>query len=543
MSTKILTSFFLVWLLFLPMCKKQPPEPPDKPKYKQQIFLSVVDTSVTELTLKVAIAESVEQRAFIVKRDTQTILSALCSALDTTFTDTALLPNRAYTYKAYRLKNNRAIDSSQTLTITTRTYSPFVLSVLDTGINDATLKIAINDNSTNRQYQLTRNGQLVTAGYVNGNDTTLTDKQLAPLTTYTYTAYRSANGQAVDTSNTLQLTTHDDTTRNFTLWRMDTLGDGNASYLGDVAVINENNIWVVGHIQVLDTNGDYQLHNLARWDGTQWSITKVYYTYQGQLDISELHSVFAFNANDIWVGSTQPMHWNGTVWEQFDIPASIFYGYINKIWGTSSNNVYIVGTNGAIAHFDGVGWSAMQSGTTLALTDILGVSSTEIYVCGINQNYSLGIILKGNGESWQTLIQGGIIDTSQIFHTGLYGELSGLWRDNNSTMYAVGNLMYQYKNKKWDYVRSLPGNTVYGNPNYRYGGFLNSVRGNASNDILIAGEINTLQHFNGVKWSEVGIPYYPLQYGLHWYRCVMQGNFALVIGSKGSRGMVMQLRR
>ncbi len=47
--------------------------PPENlpPKYVQQIHLTAEDTSVTEITLNVAIAESVEQRVYSVYRDTQ----------------------------------------------------------------------------------------------------------------------------------------------------------------------------------------------------------------------------------------------------------------------------------------------------------------------------------------------------------------------------------------------------------------------------------------------------------------------------------------
>jgi hypothetical protein len=545
----MLTKFFISLvtfsaLLILFTCRKAPPEPPDKPKYKQQIFLSVVDTSVTSVTLKVAIAESVEQRAFIVKRDTLTIFSALCSALDTTVTDTALLPNHNYTYKAYRLKNNIAIDSSDVVFAQTFPPLPISISVIEHGIVDVTLQIFIPDDEPARQYQLKRNGQTVLSGYVKKSDTIVVDNTVAPTTTYGYQAYRLRNGETVGMSNIAQVTTND-TTRNFTYWQIDTLGVSKknlgvskTSFVHDVAIINENDMWAVGDFSVGDS-----LYNAVHWDGLTWTLKTIYYIYQGQRYFSPLRAVYGFSANDVWVGSTQPMHWNGTVWEQFDITSSIFNGYIFKIWGTSSNNVYIVGTNGAIAHFDGVGWSAMQSGTTLALTDVFGVSSTELYVSGDQPSQGLGIILKSNGITWQTIVESAFIDSSVLFKPKLYGETVGVWRDEQGTLYTVGNLMYQYKNGRWDYVHSFPGNRLNGNPNYRYHGFLTAIRGNTANDIVVAGEFNTLRHFNGAKWSEVGLPYNPLQSSPNWYSCDIKGNSALVGGTGSGRGLVMRLWR
>jgi|GEM_PF-5950086 hypothetical protein len=105
------------------------------------------------------------------------------------------------------------------------------------------------------------------------------------------------------------------------------------------------------------------------------------------------------------------------------------------------------------------------------------------------------------------------------------------------------DFQHQYKNGRWDYVHSFPGNRLNGNPNYRYHGFLTAIRGNTANDIVVAGEFNTLRHFNGAKWSEVGLPYNPLQSSPNWYSCDIKGNSALVGGTGSGRGLVMRLWR
>ena len=54
--------------------------------------------------------------------------------------------------------------------------------------------------------------------------------------------------------------TMDTTSYNF-IWKIDTLGNY-GSYLKDVAVIDENNIWVVGNIRVPDPDSSS--------NGTSW---------------------------------------------------------------------------------------------------------------------------------------------------------------------------------------------------------------------------------------------------------------------------------
>jgi hypothetical protein len=65
------------------------------------------------------------------------------------------------------------------------------------------------------------------------------------------------------------------------------------------------------------------------------------------------------------------------------------------VWGASSSDVYAVGSNGAILHYDGNEWSTMTSGTSINLWCIWGTSSTDIYVGGEN-----GTILHYDGTGW-----------------------------------------------------------------------------------------------------------------------------------------------
>lgn len=71
---------------------------------------------------------------------------------------------------------------------------------------------------------------------------------------------------------------------------------------------------------------------------------------------------------------------------------------LNAIWGTSPNNIYAVGNNGVILHFDGITWTQMNSGTTGSLVSIIGFSENEIYALGFN-------LYKFDGVNW-TIVNG-----------------------------------------------------------------------------------------------------------------------------------------
>ena len=161
----------------------------------------------------------------------------------------------------------------------------------------------------------------------------------------------------------------DTTSHNFTFasWTFGTIG---SSVLYDVTIIDENNIWAVGEIQIADTSQNgYTTYNAVHWDGSDWELKRIPYYSNGQNYYSGIKAILAFSENDIWFGTGNMIRWNGT---QFN---SVYVGMgmtINKIWGTSSNDLYIVGTNGQIAHFNGQSWQRIESGTTLNINDIWG---------------------------------------------------------------------------------------------------------------------------------------------------------------------------
>ncbi|NOX65840.1 MAG: hypothetical protein GXO85_08580 [Chlorobi bacterium] len=73
----------------------------------------------------------------------------------------------------------------------------------------------------------------------------------------------------------------DTTSHNFA-WETYTFGGVNgSSYLKDVAIINENNIWAVGEIHTeetdqFDSNGVWvKPYNAIHWDGSTWELKRI----------------------------------------------------------------------------------------------------------------------------------------------------------------------------------------------------------------------------------------------------------------------------
>ena len=94
---------------------------------------------------------------------------------------------------------------------------------------------------------------------------------------------------------------------------------------------------------------------------------------------------------------------------------------IVDVWGSSSSDVFAVGVNGTILHYDGTSWSAMTSGTTVLLYGIWGSSASDVFAAGVS-----GTILHYNGTTWSAMTSG----------TGY--SLYGIWGSSGSDVFAVG---------------------------------------------------------------------------------------------------------
>ena len=236
---------------------------------------------------------------------------------------------------------------------------------------------------------------------------------------------------------------------------------------------------------------------------------KVFYHDYGttQKFAGRIKTISAFGSDSIYVcSSANFLKWHNGDWieKAFFMINVPFTGQVNKMWGTGESNMFFGGNSGAIYHYSGSSWTSVTSGTTLPLTDIYGINENDIYISGAFTPEVKGVLLKGNSSQFSVMINSEIINENELFDK-LYGELASIWVDDNGTVYTGGNFMFQYKNDKWDYVRSLPENYIGGNPGAYYRGFISSIRGNSSNDYVISGDRNTLKHFNGISWQQIRI--------------------------------------
>lgn len=333
---------------------------------------------------------------------------------------------------------------------------------------------------------------------LNAQDSLLYIDSLLPNQTY---LYQVSSIQQQVSSIKQQITTMDTTSHNFTFqsWTFGTVG---SSVLYDVAIINENNIWAVGDIWISDTSSlGYTKYNAVHWDGNQWELKKImFYTICGQpyTGAYPAKATWIVSENEIWIaldGNQIAKIVNGVQTATICLPSNIDMS-ISKMWGTSSNDLYIVGNAGNIAHYNGTSWSRIESNTTLNINDIWGdynPKTGEWEILAVASNKFL------NEGSSVMKIESAI--SLELNRNGLPWSLSSVWFKAHKKYYIGGDGLFFNKviNDNWWKDTTFV-------PIYK-----DRVRGPNINDIVISGSNGLFSHFNGISWKHYinnELPYY-----------------------------------
>ncbi|MGA9295050.1 MAG: hypothetical protein WBV81_20850, partial [Ignavibacteriaceae bacterium] len=355
------------------------------------------------------------------------------------------------------------------------------LKLVDLSCTEAYINVIASDTVLPVNITLSKDEKALFNFTLTKTDTTVIDTTLQPGKIYIYQTNETIKGET-ENSDTLQVKTLDTTSSNFT-WQTFTFGDAStgSSELYDVAIISEDDIWCVGEINVSDSSENgYTTYNAIHWNSSKWELKKIqFYTFCGQSSTSSYpaKAIFALSDSIIIVGSASQLAYiNGEKQIKTEcIPLTIS---INKIWGTSDNDFYVVGNSGSIGHYYNGQWSKIESGTTADIGDIYGASEPVMGVFKI-----LATATAINKYQILTLSSSSAKDT---LNWQPNKGLSGIWFDERST-YAGGTDIWINKNNSWQQVTST-------------GYFFTRVKGTLCNNIYGIGPDGTV-HFNGSIWQ------------------------------------------
>ena len=69
--------------------------------------------------------------------------------------------------------------------------------------------------------------------------------------------------------------------------------------------------------------------------------------------------------------------------------------YLLSVWGTSDENIYIVGDKGVVLRWDGSQWNRMEPCREEYFAKVRGLGPDHVYAVGEN-----GCVIKFDGNKW-----------------------------------------------------------------------------------------------------------------------------------------------
>lgn len=358
------------------------------------------------------------------------------------------------------------------------------------------LRLNVRDLALPIRLEVYCNDCLVSSiGELRSIDTILIVENLQPKKSYDIYVKGTGDGINYYRSNLSRFITLDTTSRNFT-WQVFEFGDIGLSALHDVAIIDENDIWAVGEIRIADTSiNGYTTYNAVHWDGQKWELKRIYtYSNCSSVYYAPLKSIYAFATNNIVTTSGGGIWlFNGYRWIAECSINPLLKGVINRLWGSSSNDLYAVGYNGSLAHWDGNRWTKIESGVDVNLIDIHGQTSDgKIFICGYNtvNEYKatlLEIKDKNVRVKWYK--------TNVMTYDPPYGGTIHNIFTSGDYLFTVGSKGFFRENVR---LGTYPKKVLDYAPDWVY-----AMRGNDVNDVFTFSDQNEIYHYNGYNLRKI----------------------------------------
>ncbi|GEM_PF-3085453 len=209
-------------------------------------------------------------------------------------------------------------------------------------------------------------------------------------------------------------------------------------------------------------------------------------------DVSQfaLRSAWALGPKDVWMVGDQATiaHFNGSTWKESSKP---FTQHLRGVWAANSQDVFAVGLLGTMARYDGKTWKPMDGPKGIDWYAVWGTDPNDVYAAGKG-----GILARYNGLAW-TVIGGPV-----------KGTLRGVWASGPKDVWAVGSAAAIYHSKgdgSWTPVAIEPYPIPDAKPKVIKED-LYAIWGSGPKDVWAIGSADkhgeaTLVHWDGKTWK------------------------------------------
>jgi hypothetical protein len=225
---------------------------------------------------------------------------------------------------------------------------------------------------------------------------------------------------------------------------------------------------------------------VQRYDGEGWST----------LDSGSpggLLCVFALSPTEVWLcAGDGVLFYDGETFTPMDVSAPTGLNGITDVWASSQSDVWAVGDDAIVAHYDGATWGRTIAGSPFK-SSIWGSGPSDVYAL------STFDLIHYDGSSWSEIELDAGAGEGQVWGTGP----SDVWVMTDSSEIS------HFDGVSWQTIDT-----------FDFVGDLAAVWGPASDDLWAAGSAGAIAHYDGSSWTEVrhqriGAPYLQVFRAVH----------------------------
>lgn len=204
------------------------------------------------------------------------------------------------------------------------------------------------------------------------------------------------------------------------------------------------------------------------------------WTPAGWTDRSSTHArggperLWGASSSDVWGTSQWGLwHWDGKAWALVDER----WTNLTNIGGSGADDVWAVGWNGVILHYDGKGWTQIPSGTTRHLLSVSARAKNDAWVSGKDV-----AILHWDGAAWS--------DMYPVSSTVYFRQILGLSPTEAVVVSSDGDVELFSGASTHLLGTGQSGNAFW-------------LWAFSKDDVWAFGKQETVEHFNGTAWETV----------------------------------------
>ncbi|MCK4233594.1 T9SS type A sorting domain-containing protein, partial [candidate division WOR-3 bacterium] len=215
--------------------------------------------------------------------------------------------------------------------------------------------------------------------------------------------------------------------------------------------------------------------SILKYDGNEW--TEIVGTPEA---LYELHGT---SGSDIWfVGwNNYILHWDGDSLVQMTPPVFDCWW---SVYCIAPDDVWIGGSEGDIIHWNGTSFEHYVSPLVAQVSKLWASASDDVWGVGTGR----GSIIHWNGTSWKAISHDALPDIS---------DLRDIWAADLSNIWVVGGIGFPpgvggigyYDGNSWTQ------STI------SYSGQFDGIWGTSASDIWVVGWAGQILHYDGVSWN------------------------------------------